>query len=83
MHYRCIALLLFHLICPPTVTFCTSLYYYPLVFLFTVLQYRRVMVTLRRQGAAIVAVNNFAPTLRMDITMFSPPILTELTLESI
>ena len=27
--------------------------------------------------AAIVAVNNFAPTLHMDITMFSPPILTE------
>ena len=34
--------------------------------------------------AVIAAANNFAPTLCMDITMFTPPKLhTELTLESI
>ena len=33
--------------------------------------------------AVIAAANNFAPILRMDITMFTPPKLTELTLESI
>ena len=33
--------------------------------------------------AVIAAANNFAPTLRMDITMFTPPKRTELTLESI
>ena len=33
--------------------------------------------------AVIAAANNFVPTLHKDITMFTPPKHTELTLESI
>ena len=33
--------------------------------------------------AVIAAANNFAPTLHMDITMFTPPKRTELLLESL